>query len=113
MHFLKSFYFKNLRYQIINKFIYKKQIKLPELKKIILNFSLKTIDVKKLFSGLLIFELIVNQKGFLTTTKNSSIIISTRKGTPNGCKLTLKKHNLFQLFAYFLIDILPKIEKQL
>ena len=48
MHFLENFYFKTLKYDLINKFIYKNTTKLPKLKKIILNFGSKTADIKQL-----------------------------------------------------------------
>ena len=111
MHFLKNFYLTNIRYQLLNKFIYQKLVEFPKLEKIILNFESKKIDTKTLFSGLLAFELIASQKGLLTKTVNINITLKIRKGNPAGCKLTLKKNKLFELFTYFLLNILPKIKQ--
>jgi ribosomal protein L5 len=108
MHFFKNFYLTNIRYQLSNKFIYRKLIELPKFQKIILNLKSKKIDIKTLFSGLLAFELIANQKGYLTKTANINITLKIRKGNPAGCKLILQKDKLFELFAYFLLNILPK-----
>lgn len=108
MHFLKSFYLTSIKYQLTNKFNYQKISKLPKIKKIVLNFGSKKINTKELFSGLLAFELIANQKGLLTTVKNASVTLQIRKGIPSGCKLTLQKNNLFRMFADLLLTILPK-----
>jgi len=106
MHFLKSFYSATVKYQLTNKFAYRKITKLPKLKKIILNFGSKPTDTKKLFSSLLVFELIANQKGFFTTATNINVKLKVHKGNPSGCKLTVQKHNLFKIFADFLLNIL-------
>jgi len=109
MQFLKNFYLTNVRHQLINKFVYKKIAKLPKFKKVELNLESKTTDTKMLFSGLLAFELITNQKGLLTTI-NTSITFQIRKGNLAGCKLTLQKNNLFRFFTEFLLNITPKIK---
>jgi len=113
VHFLKKFYLTTIRYKLLNKFIYKKLIELPKLQKIVLNFELKKIDTKTLFSGLLAFELIVNQKGhIIKVTNNNNITLKIRKGNPSGCKIILKNDKLFKLVAYFLLNILPKIKQE-
>lgn len=110
MHFLEKFYIKTLKYDLINKFIYKNINQLPKLQKIILNFGSKKSDIKQLASSLLAFELIANQKGILTTTKKSNILLKIRKGNPTGCKLTLQKYNLFNFFGKTVIEIFPKLK---
>lgn len=110
MHFLEKFYFKTLKYDLINKFTYNNTNKLPKLKKVTLNFGSKTADAKQLASSLLAFELFANQKGILTTTKKPNILLKIRKGNPTGCKLTLQKHNLFNFFGKTIIEIFPKLK---
>lgn len=110
MHFLEQFYFKTLKYDLANKFAYSDVGGIPKLKKVILNFGFKAADVKKLSSGLLAFELIANQKGILTTTTKSNILLKIRKGNPTGCKLTLQKHNLFNFLRKVVIEVFPKLK---
>ena len=110
MHFLQNFYSKTLKYDLINKFIYKNTSKIPKIQKIILNFGSKTVDFKKLTSSLLVLEWITSQKGILTKTKKSNILLKIRKGNPVGCKVTLRKYNLYNFFARIIIEILPKIK---
>ena len=110
MPFLEDFYLKTLRYDLINKFIYNSPNKLPKLKKIVLNFGSKTADIKELSSSLLAFELISNQRGVLTKTKKSNILLKIRKGNPTGCKVTLHKFNLFTFFEKTLVEIFPRLK---
>ena len=110
MHYLKNFYLKTVKYNLINKFRYKKIKKLPKLKKIFLNFSSTTPDIKKLFSGLLALELIGNQKGIIITTKNTIISVKNCKSTLVGCKITLQKYNLFKVFANTVLKTIPKLK---
>jgi large subunit ribosomal protein L5 len=110
VHFIEHFYFKTLKYDLINKYIYASADKLPKLKKIILNFGFKTADVKQLSAGLLAFELIANQKGTITTTTKSNILLKIRKGNPTGCKLTLQKYNLFDFMKKLVMEVFPKLK---
>jgi large subunit ribosomal protein L5 len=54
-----------------------------------------TTGIKGLATSLLAIELITGQKGILTTTKHSNIFLKIRKGNPAGCKVTLRKENMF------------------
>lgn len=110
MHFLEYFYFKRLKYDLINQFAYNTVDKLPKLKKIILNLGFKTTDIKQLSSGLLAFELIAHQKGVITTTTKSNILLKIRKGNPIGCKLTLQRYNLFDFLRKVIQEVFPKIK---
>lgn len=106
MYFVENFYFKTVKYNLINKFIFSKQKTIPKLKKISLNFNSKTADIKKLLSGLLAFELVINQKGNIIITKNNNISIKIRKGNPVSCKLAIKKQNLLKFYSFILFNIL-------
>ena len=110
MHFLENFYFRNLKYELINKFLYNSTNKLPKLKKIILNFGCRTNDIKSLSSSLLALELISNQNSSITTTKRSNILLKIRKGNPTGCKVTLRKNKMSNCFSKILIEIAPKLK---
>lgn len=99
MYFLTDFYLTTIKYYLTNKFIYKKANLLPGLSKIVLSSNSKTTNSKKVLSSLLVFELIANQKGYIR--KDATLTVTTYKGNPIGCKLTLKRQNLFN----FLIGI--------
>lgn len=110
MHFLEDFYNKTIKYELFNKFNFNKTKKLPELKKIILNFGCKTADIKQLSSSLLALEIISNQKGVMTKTKQPNILFKIRKGNPTGCKVTLNKFQKFSFFSKILIEIFSKLK---
>lgn len=110
MHFLEKFYYKTLKYELINKFNYSSTKNLPNLKTIILNFGCKTADIKQLAACLLALELITQQKGSFTKTKYSKILFKIRKGNPTGCKVTLNKFNKFKFLELLTVEIFPKLK---
>ena len=110
MHFLTKFYNKNLKYELINKFIYNKSDNIPKLKKIILNFGCKTADLRHLSSSLLAIELITNNKGIMTQTKKANILFKIRKGNPTGCKVVLSKFNAYNFLSKLIIEIFPRLK---
>lgn len=110
MHFLDYFYMKTLKFDLINKFHYTELKNLPKLKKIVLNFSCKTTDLKMLATNLLALELITKQRGKLTVSKRSNLLLKIRKGNPTGCSLTLKKTYRMPFFSKSFHEIFPKVK---
>lgn len=110
MNFLNYFYKKTLKFDLINKFYYTDLKNLPKLQKAILSFSCKTTELKVLATNLLALELITKQKGTLTISKKPNLLLKIRKGNPTGCRLTLKKHLLFNFLEKTLTEIFPHIK---
>jgi large subunit ribosomal protein L5 len=110
MHFLKYFHNKTLKFDLINKFYYTDLKKLPKLKKVVINSSCKTAELKTLATNLLALELITNQRGILTVSKRPNLLLKIRKGDPTGCKLTLKKPSMLNFFSKSLNEVFPKIK---
>lgn len=110
MHYLETFHNKNLKYDLINKFFYLKTKKIPKLKKIVLNFSCKTTNLKVLASSALALELISQKSAKFTKTKKSNIILKIRKGNPVGCKVILSKLNMFKFLDQLLIEIISNLK---
>ena len=110
MHSLEYFYKRTLKFDLINKFYYTDLKKLPKLKKIVLNFSCKTTELKSLAINLLALELITNQKGMLTISKRPNLLLKIRKGNPAGCKLTLKKTSMLNFVSKSLNEVFSKIK---
>ena len=108
MNFLEHLYFKTLKYDLLNKFLYKNTKKIPKIQKIILNFGCKNNELKNLATSLLALELVTKQKGALTTTKYSNLLLKIRKGNPVGCKLILRKEKIFKFLSKTLFEIFPK-----
>lgn len=110
MHYLEHFYTKTLKHDLANKFFYRNTKKLPQLKKIVLNFGCKSTEIKNLAASLLALELIAHKKGTLTVTRHSNIILKIRKGNPVGCKVSLRKEKMFIFLEKLLTEIFPKIK---
>ena len=111
MHYLKNLYIKNLKYDLLNKFFYKKIQKLPKIKKIILNFGCKTTNIKVLANHLLALELITDKKGFLKKAKRLNLTFKIKKGNPVGCICTLTKKSKLNFVATILTEIFTKIKQ--
>lgn len=110
MHFYTKFYCHTLKYDLINVYNFgNSNLKLPKLKAIILNLQLKTCDIKKLSASLLAFELIAQQWSQLLKAWKSKISLKIRKGSAIGCKLTIKKSNLFTFFSKAVLEIISKL----
>lgn len=110
MHSLKHFYFKTVKYNLINKFFYLNLKKLPKISKIILNFGCKSMELKYIASSMLALELLTSQKGVITLTKKPNILLKIRKGNPSGCKVTLKKLSIYNFLSKVIIETFPKIK---
>jgi large subunit ribosomal protein L5 len=111
MCFLEYYYQNIIKYDLLNKFQYNNLKNMPKIKKIILNFNYKTPGLKELSTALLALELITYQKGILTTSKNSNILLKVRKGSLTGCKVILQKNRMNNFFAKFFIEVLPRLKK--
>lgn len=81
MNILEYYYKKIIVYDLINKFSYNNLKKVPELKKIILNFGCKNFEIKNIASSLLSLELITAKRGTITKSKQANILLKIRKGT--------------------------------
>lgn len=109
MQFFENFYLKTVRYDLTNRYFLKNTKSIPKIKKIILNFNCwsKPLDVNLVASSMLALELITCQKGELTKTKFSNLILRLRKGIPIGCKLILKKENNYIFLSKIVQEVSP------
>jgi large subunit ribosomal protein L5 len=95
---------------LINAFEYGQLQKLPKLQTIILNFSYKKSNFKRLISGLLAFEFITSKKGELTKSKCLNITLKIKQGQPVGCKVVLKKKAMYRFHSALLTSVFPKLK---
>lgn len=80
--------------------------------KLILNFSLKDVgfNKKKALPFFLAMELLTNQKCVATISSKNVILWKLRKDSLVGCKVTLRKYNLYEFLDSLYITI-PRMEK--
>jgi len=92
MSFSFKQYIKNtVNYDLLNKFAYKNVSKLPVLSNVDLQFRFKTYNLQSLITSLSALEIISLNKCKIVRTKSSNISLKLRKGSPIGCKVTLRK----------------------
>jgi large subunit ribosomal protein L5 len=109
MKSLENFYFKTIKYDLTNKYLFKETKNIPKIEKIILNFNCwcKPSDFSLLASSILALEMISNQSGVLTKALYPNIALRLRKGFPIGCKLILKKENNFNFLSKVVQEVHP------
>ena len=111
MFFIERYVHKIISYDLINTFFYKDLIKIPRLKKIILNFGYRKSNFKYLVSSLLALEFLTSKKGKITTSKRLNVFLKIKKGNPVGCKIILKKNTMYLFYLKLLTSIFSKTKQ--
>jgi len=108
---LKNHYQNVIIYDLITKLNFKNIFEIPKINKICLNIGFKNsnIEKKKLTTIIVLLKLITNQQPVVTKSKKNNILLKIKKGSIIGCKVTLRKNNLYLFLEKFLIFILPNI----
>lgn len=110
MNFIKYFYNKNIKYDLLNKFYYINTKKLPKIKKIVITLSCKTTKMSNLAFSSLALELITSQKSQFIISKKANLLFKIRKGSPVGCKVILKKNKMFEFLENTCCNIIPQLK---
>lgn len=107
---LQTHYNKIVRPDLISRFVYKNPRQIPQMKHVSLHISLKEAvqDPKALHTAMLALELISGQRGVWVYAKKSVSSFQLRKGSPIGCKVTLRRERMFSFLDYLTTVILPK-----
>lgn len=102
---------KNLKFNLINKFVYKNTKKLPQLKNIHLNFSntkKNSTNFKQLIMHALALESIAAQRSTWNISKKTNASLKIRKKAPVGTKVTLTNKNKHDVALKLLINVFLK-----
>jgi large subunit ribosomal protein L5 len=108
---LKEKYHKEVIPELIKKFSYKNVWQAPRLEKIVVNVGIGKLreDAKLVEKIVNDISLITGQKTILTKARKSIAAFKLRKGVEVGCKVTLRRENMY-IFLDKLISItLPRI----
>jgi len=107
----KNHYQNIIIYDLITKLNFKNIFEIPKITKICLNIGFKNanIEKKKLTNIIVLLKLITNQQPIVTQSKKNNILLKIKKGSIIGCKVTLRKNNLYFFLEKLLIFILPNI----
>ncbi len=109
MHYFEFYYENVLKYDLLNRFYYRSISDLPRLYAIILNFGVKKTNLKSLLTSLLALELVTTKKGTFTSSNKINISLKIKKGNVVGCKLILKKKEMYIFLAKLMNEIVPKL----
>ena len=107
-------YYQNVTiYDLLTKLNFKNIFEIIKITKICLNIGFKdaNIEKKKLINIILLLKLITNQKPLITKSKKNDIFLKIKKNSIIGCKITLRKKNVFIFLEKILIFILPNLKK--
>ena len=110
MNFYRYYNENVVKYDLLNKFQYKSLNEMPKFHKIILNFGSKKSDLKHLGPTLLALELITSQRSLLTTSNTVNLSLKIKKGSPTGCKITLRKMTMYTFLNKVVNKIFPKLK---
>jgi len=110
MNFFQTYYEKVVKQDLINKFIYKNNTKLPKLKQITLNFGCKNFSIQKFATTMLALEIITLKKSSITIAKKPNILLKIQKGQPAGCIVKLQNKEIYIFLTKLNIEILPKLK---
>ena len=113
-HFLQNHYQNVTSYDLLTKLNFQNIFEINKINKICLNIGFKNsnIEKKKLTNIIVLLKLITNQKPFLTKSKKNNIILKIKKDSIVGCKITLRRKQIFLFLEKFFLFILPNISNK-
>lgn len=108
---LKKYYNESVKEELQKKFNYSNPMKLPKLRKIVINLGIAeaTKDKNAVQDCLNEVALITGQKPVLTKAKKSISNFKLREGTPIGIKVTLRGSRMFDFMDRFFNIVSPRI----
>lgn len=108
---LQEKYQKEVIPAMIEKFGYKNIMEVPKLEKIVINMGVGEAkeNQKVLESAISDLTLIAGQKPILTRAKKSVANFKIRENMPLGCKVTLRKAQMFEFADKLMSIALPRV----
>jgi large subunit ribosomal protein L5 len=108
---LQEKYQKEVIPAMIEKFGYKNIMEVPKLEKIVINMGVGEAkeNQKVLESAVNDLTLIAGQKPILTKAKKSVANFKIRENMPLGCKVTLRKAQMFEFADKLMSIALPRV----
>jgi len=112
---LKNHYQNVIVYDLLTKSNIKNIFEITKITKICLNIGFKNanIEKKKLINILVLLKLITNQKPIVTKSKKNNIFLKIKKNSIIGCKVTLRRKNIYDFLEKILIFIIPNLNKNI
>jgi large subunit ribosomal protein L5 len=108
---LKDHYYATVRNALLEEFKYENPMQIPRLTKIVLNMGVGegVQDRKKVDAAVGDLALIAGQKPVITRAKKSIATFKLREGMPIGCKVTLRRDQMFEFLDRLINIALPRV----
>ena len=108
---LKDFYNDKVVNQLKDQFSYKSVMEVPRIEKITLNMGVgeAVADKKVLENAVSDMQKIAGQKPLVTKAKKSVATFKIRDGYPVGCKVTLRKEQMYTFLDRLISIAIPRI----
>ena len=108
---LKDHYYNTVRPALLEEFQYKNPMQVPRLTKIVLNMGVGegAQDRKKVDAAVGDLALIAGQKPVITRAKKSVATFKIREDMPIGCKVTLRRDQMYEFLDRLINIALPRV----
>ncbi len=109
---LKLRYKSEIKPRLKEQFGYSNDMQIPRLDKIVLNMGVgeATADTKKLQSAIAALTAIAGQKPVATKARKSIAAFKLREGMSIGCKVTLRKDQMYEFLDRLVTIALPRVK---
>ncbi len=107
----QNVYEKEIAPAMQKKFGYKNKHEIPEVTKIVMNMGVgeATTDRKHIENAANDMALIAGQRPVITKAKQSNASFKIRDGQAIGCKVTLRRRQMFEFLDRFVTIALPRV----
>ena len=109
---LKSEYRQRIRAAMKERFGYTNEMQIPKLDKIVINMGVgeAVADSKKINSAMGDLSKIAGQKPIATKARTSIAGFKLREGMTIGCKVTLRKDQMYEFLDRLITIALPRVK---
>jgi len=109
---MKQRYTGEIRGRLREQFNYTNEMQIPRLEKIVINMGVgeATADSKKLTSAIEALTAISGQKPVATKARKSIAQFKLREGMSVGCKVTLRKDQMYEFLDRLVTIALPRVK---
>jgi large subunit ribosomal protein L5 len=107
----QEIYESKVRQALVAEFGYKNPMEVPKLDKIVINIGVGEAvqDSKKVDAAVRDLTLIAGQKPVVTRAKKSIATFKLRENMPIGCKVTLRRKQMYEFLDRLITIALPRV----
>jgi large subunit ribosomal protein L5 len=108
---VQALYENSVRPALMKEFGYTNLMQVPRLEKIVVNMGVGEAvqDAKKAEAAADDLTRITGQRPVITHAKRSIATFKLRQGMPIGCKVTLRRHRMYEFFDRLITVALPRV----